>query len=308
MKDLEIRYFLEVVNQGVNFTKAAQTLYVSQPAITMHINNLGKELGVKLFDTSNKSSPKLTPAGILYYQMFRQWKESLQKTKNETALLAKQEEGTINMAGFSEWRLDYFKDTMEKFELKYPQIKTGYSACGLKVLKNGLLDNRFDIIMSFADQFRDKKQFLIHEFYQNPCFLLFSLQHKPSFYSKHAKTSGEVSIYDFENEPFYVLAENESPCLKLRFATWCKSKGFVPRFQEVSNAASILIFVHAGSGYTIVDSLVWARENPQFKCLPLDLSLPAAFIWKKDNKNMALQRFLESYVYSDGLLNSLEHR
>jgi DNA-binding transcriptional LysR family regulator len=52
MTDIEIRYFLEVVRQGNSWTKAANAVYVSQPALSKHIAKLGEELGIKLFDTS----------------------------------------------------------------------------------------------------------------------------------------------------------------------------------------------------------------------------------------------------------------
>jgi DNA-binding transcriptional LysR family regulator len=37
MKDIQMRYFLSVVDNGMSFTKASQTLYIAQPALTKHI-------------------------------------------------------------------------------------------------------------------------------------------------------------------------------------------------------------------------------------------------------------------------------
>jgi DNA-binding transcriptional LysR family regulator len=66
MTELEITYFLKIVDEGLSFTKASQSLYVSQPALTHHIKTLGEQLGVKLFNTSKKNSVTLTPAGKLF--------------------------------------------------------------------------------------------------------------------------------------------------------------------------------------------------------------------------------------------------
>ncbi len=42
MKIKDIVYFLEVVKEG-NFTRAANNLYISQPALSKNIKNLEKE-------------------------------------------------------------------------------------------------------------------------------------------------------------------------------------------------------------------------------------------------------------------------
>ena len=48
MNSLEIQYFLTIVKYG-SFTEAAQTLSVSQPAISKQIRQLEAELGCSLF-------------------------------------------------------------------------------------------------------------------------------------------------------------------------------------------------------------------------------------------------------------------
>ena len=64
MNDLQIDYFLAVA-RNLSFTKTAEEMYVSQPAISRHISHLEKELGFALFDRSKKTT-QLTPAGGLF--------------------------------------------------------------------------------------------------------------------------------------------------------------------------------------------------------------------------------------------------
>ncbi len=57
----QIEYFLEVA-KSLNFTKAAKSLHVSQPALSKQIANLERDLEVLLFFRTNKAV-SLTPAG-----------------------------------------------------------------------------------------------------------------------------------------------------------------------------------------------------------------------------------------------------
>jgi DNA-binding transcriptional LysR family regulator len=56
-----LRYFAAVAAEG-NLTRAAERLFVSQPALTKQIKRLESQLGVRLF-TRSRAGMTLTPAG-----------------------------------------------------------------------------------------------------------------------------------------------------------------------------------------------------------------------------------------------------
>lgn len=66
MNLLALRQFINVVQMG-SVTSAAKQLHISQPAITMQIRNLEKELGVTLFRAKGRGI-ELTEAGAFIYQ------------------------------------------------------------------------------------------------------------------------------------------------------------------------------------------------------------------------------------------------
>jgi len=57
----QLKAFQAVANNG-SITKAAQLLHVSQPAVSKHLKNLEKDLGVRLFER-HRASAQLTDAG-----------------------------------------------------------------------------------------------------------------------------------------------------------------------------------------------------------------------------------------------------
>ena len=56
MNQLQIEYFLAVARNR-SFTRTAQELYVTQPAISRQISSLEAELGFTLFDRTSKDQP-----------------------------------------------------------------------------------------------------------------------------------------------------------------------------------------------------------------------------------------------------------
>ncbi|MET8796116.1 LysR family transcriptional regulator [Nocardia sp. NPDC004568] len=57
----DLRYFAAVAEQ-LNFTRAAESLFVSQPALSKQIRALERQLGAPLFDRDGRSV-RLTPVG-----------------------------------------------------------------------------------------------------------------------------------------------------------------------------------------------------------------------------------------------------
>ena len=70
MEIRQISYFLEVAQQG-SFTKASQTLHISQPALSKTIKAFETELGVELLDRTDKRV-RLTDSGEIVYQYGKQ--------------------------------------------------------------------------------------------------------------------------------------------------------------------------------------------------------------------------------------------
>ena len=70
MNHRQIECFLET-GKHLNFTKAAQNLYLPQPAVSRYISALENELGVALFQRENSRHISLTDEGILYFNFFQ---------------------------------------------------------------------------------------------------------------------------------------------------------------------------------------------------------------------------------------------
>jgi LysR family transcriptional regulator, cys regulon transcriptional activator len=63
MKLQQLKYFLAIVDNGLNITAAADKLYTSQPGVSKQLKLLEEELGQQLFIRKGKSLDGLTAAG-----------------------------------------------------------------------------------------------------------------------------------------------------------------------------------------------------------------------------------------------------
>ena len=79
----DLRYFLEVARQ-LHFTRAAETLYISQPALSKQIRALERQLRVTLFDRE-RGGVRLTRAGAELVPYAEQMTESWEGAKRSLA-------------------------------------------------------------------------------------------------------------------------------------------------------------------------------------------------------------------------------
>lgn len=63
MKLQQLRYIVEVVNNNLNVSSTAESLYTSQPGISKQIRMLEDELGIQIFSRSGKHLTQVTAAG-----------------------------------------------------------------------------------------------------------------------------------------------------------------------------------------------------------------------------------------------------
>lgn len=116
-------HFLTTLNHERNLTKAAEKLFISQPALSYRIRALEKELGVPLFLRS-KSGIDLTPQGEYlvefaskHYEQILRMKEEIQAIDSEALV------GTVHLGTslvFTQYELPQI---IKQFNDLYPKVK-----------------------------------------------------------------------------------------------------------------------------------------------------------------------------------------
>ncbi|MCG5078126.1 LysR family transcriptional regulator [Paraburkholderia tagetis] len=92
----DIRALVAVAEAG-NFTRAAERLHLSQPALTVQIRRLEETIGTRLFDR-NSRNVALTPAGRELLPLMRKSLHDMENVLRDARALGDGERGTIRLA------------------------------------------------------------------------------------------------------------------------------------------------------------------------------------------------------------------
>jgi len=115
-----LRVFLTVANEK-SFSRAAEKLLRTQPAISLSIQRLESELGEKLIDRSAKDL-LLTDAGRIVIDYARRYENLQSDLENALAELRDKSAGRLTI-GANESSTLYLLDHIEKYRRKYPRVK-----------------------------------------------------------------------------------------------------------------------------------------------------------------------------------------
>jgi len=122
---------LSVLATEMNMRKAAERLFVSQPALSQRLQTIEKEWGTKLFIRSQKGLT-LTPAGELIINFVNEVLQKEEKVKEAIHSLDSEVYGTLKIAVASIVGQNWLPQVLKKFVNRYPHAKialiTGWSS------------------------------------------------------------------------------------------------------------------------------------------------------------------------------------
>ncbi len=142
-----LNYFIEVVEQNFNLTKAAEVLYISQPTLSIMINDFERNRDVKLFQRKGQKIVGLTTVGERYYHdalsVIEQYNEMIHNLKHQDEKMSgKVVLGIPPLAGSL-----LFADVLPQLIEQHPQVKFDIVEKGAEALKAALLADQLDIAM-----------------------------------------------------------------------------------------------------------------------------------------------------------------
>ncbi|MBO1361698.1 transcriptional regulator CynR [Acetobacter sacchari] len=143
-----LRYLSSVVEYG-SFTRAAQALHVSQPALSQQIRQLEEQLGVQLLDRTGKSI-RATDAGATYLDHVRRAFREIDAASRAARDVNDLSSGVLRL-GFTPSFSAYLTAPLaRRFREKYPGITLDLSALSQDEIEADLADDKLDCALAFG--------------------------------------------------------------------------------------------------------------------------------------------------------------
>ena len=138
----ELKYFLAVAKEE-SISKAAESLFVTQPNLSRQMQNLENEIGQQLFIRGSRKIT-LTEVGKLLYKRAEEIVELYNKTQNELNSPITDISGDIYIGGGESHAMSIIAKVAHKVQTQYPNVKyhlfSGDSATISERLDKGLID------------------------------------------------------------------------------------------------------------------------------------------------------------------------
>lgn len=242
----QLRYFLAVAERG-NFTRAAEDLGVSQPALSRSIQKLEDELGQPVFERKSRSVA-LTGAGQLLQPRAKQALDLLADTKAEITDDGKT--GRVRVGAIPTIAPYYLPAVLGTFSKAYPDAKLLVQELTtdqlLKACQQGEVDLAI-LALPLPAATAPPKYLKVEELFEEELFLVLPNDHKLA-------EKKNIRLSDVEPYPFVLLGETH--CLSDNIISFCRHRSFDPvAVERTSQLAMVQELVALSHGVSMIPAM-----------------------------------------------------
>lgn len=268
------QYFITVC-ETPTLSAAAESLFVSQPALSQQIKKIEEEIGAPLFYRT-RHTMTLTPAGEAFLICARKIIQIYNIMQHEVKLLNTVEKDTVRMGISPFYSQHYLPNVIPPFLTQYPHINVDIVEENSVQLEAKLLNGDIDFCVL---PFYPKNELLEYETIYHEKILLAIPRNHPinSNYPNDAiqsKIFPSIDLSLMKNEPFIGLKKIQKfSSLGLRL---CEEAGFEPRTVcETMNWETVHLMIASGLGIGFVpEILIGNISNPDICPCYYQLSPP----------------------------------
>ena len=247
MNTKQIQYAL-ALSETLNFSQVAEQLGISQPSLSKQIQQLEKELGVKLFDR-NHSPLTLTPAGEHFIRNARELVYKEEQLIKSLEKFNSGENGRL-VIGVTPFRSLYLMpELVKKIRSKYPGVHVSLQELNSTQLRKEAAEGKFDL--AIVNLPVDTTMLDVTPLEKDTLVLAV---HKSMAGKLPLTEDGQFPSIDFKQAkdlPFVVLSSGQE--LRQLFDGLCTSADFQPNIAaEVMGVTSAWAMARAGVGAALL--------------------------------------------------------
>ena len=268
----QLRYFIAIVDSGLNITTAAERVHATQPGVSKQLKQLEDELGFQLFSRKGKSLNAITPSGKQVLERARVIIAEAANIRSIAADLRGEEAGDLAIATTHTQARFVLPGAITALKQRYPDISVHLKALGdahvMEVFERGEADLA---IVSTTDAPPDG----------GLAVPLFTWRRAVVAPHSHplAAVQGPLTLPDLARHPLVSYESSLRPESSLRHAF--EAAGETPTFACTSRDADLIkTYVRAGLGVGILAEMAMLAEDAgDLRTLDAAHLLPQCTTW-----------------------------
>ena len=290
MVNIELyRVFYTVARCG-SLTKAAEELFISQPAVSQAIKQLETQLGISLFNRTHRGMELSVQGGKLIFKQVEEALALLDNAESKLIELKTTASGTIRISATDSIFSNILADKIVEYNEKYPAVRfellTGTTPETLTQLK----ENKCDIgFINLPVEDRDVN-FIDTVYHLTDIFV--ASRHK------YPQLNGcQVSLKDLQGYPLLMMESNTVARRTLSSFTQSVGVTLTPDI-EVANWDLMLKFACRGMGIGCIPREYAARELQSGELFEVDVRprLPVRGVGMALPKNVSIPFALREFI------------
>ena len=293
MTTMQMKYFITVAT-CLNYTEAANQLFISQPALSRQIISLERELNLQLFIRDTRSM-RLTPAGEALLadikSIYAQYLAAIERAQ----LLQRGMSGELIIGVLDGHRLnETFPDLVSTLQHSHPNLSVKLFRGSFHELTDALYDGRADFIITLDFSVQDKLQFCTLPLTHTQDFMVM-LRSNPLSSRSHLLPS------DLQNQTLIAISPEDSPAAYEGMKELHRRADCRLPLKVAPNLETLMLWIQAGLGISILNDfnalsqdvdLAFVDWNPQ--TLDPVYATDLVLVWRKDICNPAAHILLEA--------------
>lgn len=297
----QIKYFVTVA-KCLSFTKAADQLFISQPALSKHIRKMEEEMNIQLFVRTNNGI-RLTPAGSALYMGMSDMYDSYMDLVEKAEKIQQGLDGNLRVGILDQTHVSDFLPLVYRFfKETYPNVDLIFSDGSFKELLSDLYAGSLDMIFTLKFTIENKDSVIYQYVDHADDYIVMSRYHRLA----HKEN---VTLDDVKEETFVMISPEDNPESAPLIFGICKEHGFVPQVHYAKTLAEQILWVEAGMGITVLDTRCNIRQNPDIKSYKMESHWDPSLVlaWNQNNYNPLIAVFLKKMNDVLGLENEDLH-
>lgn len=285
MEFRHLRYFL-VLAEELHFGRAAQRLAISQPPLSLNIQQLEASIGARLF-TRNSKQVQLTDAGRAFVPQARALLEQAQQAARHARDVAEGLAGSLQVGFVGTMLYRGLPQMLQRFQAEHPRLRLT-----LRELSSS------DQLVELAHERLDVG--FVHTTRVPPGLSQVLVARQPfvaCLPAGHALAREPVlALQRLQGEPFAMVSRAVSADYHERILAICTEAGFTPEIRyELRHWLSVVSLVSQGLGVALVPQALQQSALPGTAFVPLDSATSpydTYCLWKGARDHVAVQAFV----------------